>query len=102
MWGVFLPIYLYQPLGQSTPKLPYGEPLVWEIHHVVNDIFPSFPRRRRAARPGHPLLRAASRAHPCAAAVVMAMWWLYGRPKDEDEVITKLPPVRNIVVVYSF
>ena len=25
-----------------------------------------------------------------------------GRPKDEDEVITKLPPVRNIVVVYSF
>ena len=25
-----------------------------------------------------------------------------GRPKDEDEVITKLPPVLNIVVVYSF
>ena len=25
-----------------------------------------------------------------------------GRPKDEDEVITKLPPVRNIIVVYLF
>ena len=39
MWGVFLPINLYQPLGQSTPKLPYGEPLVWEISRVVNYIF---------------------------------------------------------------
>ena len=39
MWRVFLPINLYQPLGQSTPKLPYGEPLVWEIPRVVNYIF---------------------------------------------------------------
>ena len=39
MWGVFLPIYINQPLGQNTPKLPYGEPLVWEISHVVNYIF---------------------------------------------------------------
>ena len=39
MWGVFLPIYINQPLGQSTPKLPYGEPLVWEIPRVVNYIF---------------------------------------------------------------
>ena len=31
----------------------------------------------------------------------MAVLCLYGRPKDEDEVITKLPPVRNIVVVLS-
>ena len=29
--------YIYQPtLRQSTPKLPYGEPLVWEIPRVVN------------------------------------------------------------------
>ena len=40
MWGVFLPIYINQPLGQSTPKLPYGETLVWEIPRVVNYIFP--------------------------------------------------------------
>ena len=59
-------------------------------------------RRRYAAPPGHPLLRATNRAHPCVAAVAMALWWLYGRPKDEDDVIAKLPPVRNIVVVYSF
>ena len=39
MWGVFLPIYINQPLGQSTPKLPYEEPLVWEISRVVNHIF---------------------------------------------------------------
>ena len=39
MWGVFLPIYINQPLGQSTPKLPYGEPLVWKIPRVVNYIF---------------------------------------------------------------
>jgi len=59
MWGVFLPIYINQPLGQSTPKLPYGEPLVWEIPRVVNYIFllflsPSPPRcplpPRRAVR----------------------------------------------------
>jgi len=53
MWGVFLPIYINQPLGQSTPKLPYGEPLVWEIPRVVNYIFPSSlavaaARRRRS------------------------------------------------------
>ena len=39
MWRVFFPIYINQPLGQSTPKLPYGEPLVWEISRVVNYIF---------------------------------------------------------------
>ena len=26
MWGVFLPINLYQPLGQSIPKLVRGAP----------------------------------------------------------------------------
>ena len=55
-----------------------------------------------AAQPGHPLLRATSRAHPYVVAVAMAVWWLYGRPRDEDEVITKLPLVRNSIVVYSF
>ena len=55
-----------------------------------------------AAQPGHPFLRATSRAHPYVAVVALAVWWLYGRPKDEDEVIMKFPPVRNIVVVYSF
>ena len=39
MWGVLRPIYMYQPLGLSTPKLPYGEPQVWEIPRVVNYIF---------------------------------------------------------------
>ena len=34
--GVFLPINMYQPFGQSTPKLPLGEPLVWEIPRLVN------------------------------------------------------------------
>ena len=50
MWGVLRPIYMYQPIGLSTPKLPYEEPLVWEISRVVNQIFlllspsPSPPR----------------------------------------------------------
>ena len=39
MWGVLCPIYMYQPLGLSTPKLPYGEPQVWKIPRVVNYIF---------------------------------------------------------------
>ena len=55
-----------------------------------------------ASQPDHSLLRATSQAHPYAAAIAMAVWLLYGRPKDEDEVITKLPPIRNIIVVYSF
>ena len=55
-----------------------------------------------AAQPDHPLLRATSRAHPYAAAVAMAVWWLYGRLKDDHEVIMKLPPVRNIIIVYLF
>ena len=54
MWEVFLPIYIYQPLEQSTSKLPYGEPLVWKIRRVVNYIFFFSRRRRRAAQPGHP------------------------------------------------
>ena len=32
-------IYMYQPPRLSTPKLPYEEPLVWEISRVVNHIF---------------------------------------------------------------
>ena len=32
-------IYINQLLGHNTPKLPYGEPLVWEIPRVVNQIF---------------------------------------------------------------
>ena len=37
--GSFFPIYINQPLGLNTPKLPYEEPLVWEIPRVVNYIF---------------------------------------------------------------
>ena len=39
VWSFSSYIYMYQPLGQSTSKLPYGEPLVWEITRVVNHIF---------------------------------------------------------------
>ena len=59
MWGVFLTIYINQPLRQSTPKLPYGEPLVWEISRVVNYIFP--PSLAVAAALPSPVILAASR-----------------------------------------
>jgi len=51
MWGVFLPIYINQPLEQSTPKLPYEEPLVWEIPRVVNYIFLLFPSPSQSSLP---------------------------------------------------
>ena len=41
MWRVFLPIYMYELLG-LTPKLPYGELLVWKIARIVKLYFSSF------------------------------------------------------------
>jgi hypothetical protein len=47
MWGVLCPIYMYQPLGLSTSKLLYEEPLVWKILRVVNNFLSSCPRLLR-------------------------------------------------------
>jgi hypothetical protein len=96
--------YIPTPWAKHVKTIVRGAPSLENSSCSKFDFFfSSFSRRRRrAAQPGHPLLRATSRAHPYAADVAMAVWWLYGRPKDEDEVITKLPPVRNIIVVYSF
>ena len=60
MREVFLPIYIYQPLGQSTPKLLFEEPLVWEIPRVVNYIFLLLAIAVAAALPS-PVILVASR-----------------------------------------
>ena len=61
MWGVLRPIYMYQPLRLSTPKLPYEEPLVWEILRVVNWYFNS---------PCHAIIGQLRRAFPAIFVLV--------------------------------
>ena len=56
-----------------------------------------------AALPSRAILSFMQQVEPNPAQLLLS--WPCGgctEAKDEDEVITKLPPVRNIIVVYSF